>query len=100
MHQAHFRAGDPYRVGVRSHSQLSAHNHNCWEATSMTDGAQNKGSERTRRSFLAATSSLAGATLAGGLPGLASAGARHPKRGGTLRFGTREDTIGLDTHRN
>jgi peptide/nickel transport system substrate-binding protein len=67
----------------------------------MTDGAQNKGPERTRRSFLTATTALAGTALAGGLPGPASAaGKKHPKRGGTLRFGTREDTVGLDTHRN
>jgi peptide/nickel transport system substrate-binding protein len=66
----------------------------------MSDGAQNKGPERTRRNFLATTTALAGAALAGGLPGPASAGTRHPKRGGTLRFGTRDDSIALDTHRN
>ena len=66
----------------------------------MKDEAIKKGSVSTRRSFLTATTALTGAALAGGLPGPASAGKRHPKRGGTLRFGTREDTIGLDTHRN
>ena len=68
----------------------------------MTDEAIKKGRESTRRSFLKASTALAGAALAG-VPGLADAQSpskKHPKRGGTLRFGTREDTIGLDTHRN
>src|SRR5262245_50127081 len=66
----------------------------------MTAEAHKKGSERTRREFLATTTALAGAALAGGPPGPAWAGKKHPKRGGTLRFGTRDDSIGLDTHRN
>ena len=73
----------------------------------MTDDARNKGSDSSRRSFLKATTALTGAALAG-VSGLAHAQSsapnpapkKHPKRGGTLRFGTREDTIGLDTHRN
>lgn len=65
----------------------------------MTGEAIKKGSERTRRNFLKATTALAGTALAG-LPGTAMAGKKHPKRGGTLRFGTRDDSIALDTHRN
>jgi len=65
----------------------------------MSGEAHNRGPERTRRNFLKTTTALAGAAVAG-LPGAAEANKRHPKRGGTLRFGTREDTIALDTHRN
>ena len=65
----------------------------------MKGEAIKKGSVGTRRSFLKTTTALAGASLMG-LPEAAAANKRHPKRGGTLRFGTREDTIGLDTHRN
>jgi peptide/nickel transport system substrate-binding protein len=66
----------------------------------MADGATKFGSEQTRRAFLAGTTALAG-TAALGLPGHAqAAGKKHPKRGGTLRFGTRDDSVGLDTHRN
>jgi peptide/nickel transport system substrate-binding protein len=66
----------------------------------MTDEANKKGPESTRRKFLTATTALAGATLAG-LPGITEAQPkRNPKRGGTVRFGTRDDTVGLDTHRN
>ena len=66
----------------------------------MTDEANKKGPESTRREFLTATTALAGAALAG-LPGPAAAERkRNPKRGGTVRFGTRDDSVGLDTHRN
>ena len=66
----------------------------------MTDEANKKGPESTRRKFLTATTALAGAALAG-LPGAAEAQRkRNPKRGGTLRFGTRDNSVGLDTHRN
>src|SRR4029453_17561982 len=65
----------------------------------MTDEAHKKGTKRTRRSFLTATTALAGAAFRG-LPGRAEAGKRNPKRGGTVRFGTRDDSVGLDTHRN
>lgn len=67
----------------------------------MTDVANKKGPESTRREFLTATTALAGAALAGGVPGNARAERkRNPKRGGTVRFGTRDDSVGLDTHRN
>jgi peptide/nickel transport system substrate-binding protein len=62
-------------------------------------GEDNKGTESTRREFLATTTALAGAAIVG-LPGKATATKRHPKRGGTLRFGMRDDSVGLDTHRN
>ena len=66
----------------------------------MTDKSNKKGTESTRREFLASTTALAGAAMVG-LPGEATAAAkRHPKRGGTLRFGMRDDFVGLDTHRN
>ena len=66
----------------------------------MTDEANKKGPESTRRKFLTATTALAGTALAG-LPGVAEAQPkRNPKRGGTVRFGTRDDSVGLDTHRN
>src|ERR1043165_5635467 len=66
----------------------------------MTGEAHKKGPESTRREFLTATTALAGAALAG-LPGPARAERkRNPKRGGTVRFGTRDDSVGLDTHRN
>ena len=61
-------------------------------------GEGKKGTEHTRREFLATTTALAGAAMVG-LPREAAA-KRHPKRGGTLRFGMRDDSVGLDTHRN
>ncbi|UYN96646.1 MAG: twin-arginine translocation signal domain-containing protein [Enhydrobacter sp.] len=66
----------------------------------MTDEARSKGLESTRRKFLTGTTALTAAALAG-LPAAAQqAGKKHPTRGGTLRFGTRDDSVGLDTHRN
>ncbi|NKC13591.1 MAG: hypothetical protein GKR94_15785 [Gammaproteobacteria bacterium] len=53
----------------------------------------------SRRDFLAATGTMA----AGAALGMASAPAaakKHPTRGGVLRFATRVDGRGLDTHRN
>ncbi|MCW5748304.1 MAG: twin-arginine translocation signal domain-containing protein [Alphaproteobacteria bacterium] len=65
----------------------------------MSDAVKKAGTERTRREFLATTTALAGAAIVG-LSQPAKAGKKHPKRGGTLRFGTRDDSVGLDTHRN
>jgi peptide/nickel transport system substrate-binding protein len=62
-------------------------------------GEDRKGTERTRREFLGAATVLTGAAIVG-LPREASAAKRHPKRGGTIRFGMRDDSVGLDTHRN
>lgn len=67
----------------------------------MTDEATKPGTGLHRRAFLASTTALAGAAALG-WPDAAQAQPkkRHPKRGGTLRFGTRDDSIALDTHRN
>jgi peptide/nickel transport system substrate-binding protein len=66
----------------------------------MTDEAIKKGTESTRRSFVGGAAALAGTAAAGGMPVMAQGRKKHPKRGGTLRFGTRDDSIALDTHRN
>ena len=66
----------------------------------MTYDPKKSGYQPTRRELLASTSALAGAAALG-LPAAAQTPAkRHPKRGGTLRFGTRDDSVALDTHRN
>ena len=59
-----------------------------------------KGPEHSRRKFLKTTTALAGAAMVGFPAHEAAAGKKHPKRGGTIRFGTRDDSVGLDTHRN
>jgi peptide/nickel transport system substrate-binding protein len=57
-------------------------------------------SDLSRRMFLTTASAvLAGVTLSGLTP-WSEAAQRHPKRGGTLLFGTRTDAAGLDSHRN
>ena len=53
----------------------------------------------SRRAFLGTAGAALGGATALGLAGQASAGARHSKRGGILRFATRGDTSGLDFHR-
>ncbi len=63
-------------------------------------GENNKGTEQSRRKFLATTTALAGTAMVGLPPREAAAGKKHPKRGGTIRFGMRDDSVGLDTHRN
>jgi peptide/nickel transport system substrate-binding protein len=61
---------------------------------------ENKGTELSRRDFLATTGgAIAGATAIG-LVGQAHAGEPKPGKGGTVRFATRSDAIGLDPHRN
>jgi peptide/nickel transport system substrate-binding protein len=65
----------------------------------MSEEAKKSGYAPTRRELLASGSALAAASVVG-LPGPAQAAKRHPKRGGTVRFGTRDDSVGLDTHRN
>ena len=65
----------------------------------MSDEARRPAFAQTRRQFIATSSALAGAA-AFGLPGIAGAAQRHPKRGGVLTFATRSDARGLDTHRN
>lgn len=51
----------------------------------------------TRRTFIAGTAATVAAAATMGMPQPATA---MPKRGGTLRFGTRSDTRGLDPQRN
>lgn len=54
----------------------------------------------SRRTFLATGSAtLAGAALGGFVP-QSEAAKRDPSKGGTLKFGTRLDATGLDSHRN
>lgn len=61
--------------------------------------ADNSSAIWSRRDFLASTgSAVAGIALAG-LMSHPEAAARQPKRGGTLRFATRMDSSGLDSHR-
>src|SRR5262245_31381634 len=66
----------------------------------MRQATPGRNLELTRRAFLAATSGVLAGAAAFGLAGQATAGQRHPKRGGTLRFATRSDVSGLDLHRN
>ena len=54
----------------------------------------------SRRAFLATSGGALAGAAAFGLVGQAAAGQRHPTRGGTLRFATRGDAMGLDPHRN
>src|SRR5215831_20807504 len=54
----------------------------------------------SRRMFLTTASAvLAGAAL-GRLVPQSEAAQQHPQRHGVLKFGTRTDTAGLDSHRN
>jgi ABC-type transport system substrate-binding protein len=54
----------------------------------------------SRRTFLTTTSAaLVGAAL-GGLASQSAAAQRHPKRGGTLTYGSSLDIAGLDAHRH
>jgi len=56
--------------------------------------------ELSRRTFLTTTSAaLVGAAL-GGLASRGTAAQRHPQWNGTLQFGMRNDTPGLDSHRH
>ena len=66
----------------------------------MRHATQANETELSRRAFLAATGGILAGTAAFGALGPASAGQRHPTRGGTLRFATRSDVSGLDLHRN
>ncbi len=64
----------------------------------MSDKPERRDQRHTRRDFIASTAALAGAAAIAG-PAAAQQPARRSKRGGTLRFGTRDDTIALDSHR-
>jgi len=56
--------------------------------------------ELSRRDFLAGTGGAIAGAASFGLTGKAEAGEPKPGRGGTVRFATRSDTVGLDPHRN
>jgi peptide/nickel transport system substrate-binding protein len=55
-------------------------------------------SELSRRAFLATTSAALIGAAWGGLVPQTEAAKRHPKRGGTLNYGSSGDTSGLDAH--
>jgi ABC-type transport system substrate-binding protein len=61
---------------------------------------ENKSTELSRRGFLATTGGAIAGAAATGLVGQAQAGEPKPGKGGTVRFATRSDAIGLDPHRN
>lgn len=60
----------------------------------------NKGTELSRRGFLATTGGAIAGAAATGLVGRAQAGEPKPGKGGTVRFATRSDAVALDPHRN
>ena len=55
---------------------------------------------QSRRAFLIAAGGVIASAATYGLGSRAEAGKPHPSRGGTLRFATRGDSMGLDPHRN
>ena len=61
---------------------------------------ENRGAELSRRNFLATTSGAIAGAAAAGMVGQAQAGEAKPGKGGTVRFATRSDAVGLDPHRN
>lgn len=66
----------------------------------MSEDTKHRPGGQTRREFLATTTAIAGAAALGLSPQQAQAAKRHKQRGGTVRFGTRSDAVGLDPHRN
>jgi peptide/nickel transport system substrate-binding protein len=66
----------------------------------MSHNASGKGMDLSRREFLATTGGALGGAAAFGLAGQAQAGEAKPGKGGTVRFATRSDAVGLDPHRN
>ena len=66
----------------------------------MARGRMDRGFELSRRDFLVTTSGALVGMAAFGLAGRASAGERHPQRGGVLQYGSRNDIAGLDAHRH
>ncbi len=67
---------------------------------------ENKGTELSRRDFLATTGGVVAGAAAAGMVGTAEAashkagGEPKPGKGGTVRFATRSDAQALDPHRN
>jgi peptide/nickel transport system substrate-binding protein len=66
----------------------------------MTRDRATHETELSRRDFLAGTSGALAGAAALGLAGWAEGGEPKPGKGGTIRFSTRSDAIGLDPHRN
>src|SRR5882724_2079851 len=54
----------------------------------------------SRRTFLTTVSTVLASTALGGLAPQREAAQRHPQRHGVLKFGTRTDAAGLDSHRH
>ena len=61
---------------------------------------ENKGAELSRRDFLTTTSGAIAGAAATGMVGQAQAGEPKPGKGGTVRYASRSDAIGLNPHRN
>ena len=59
-----------------------------------------KTTELSRRTFLTTSSAAVVGAALGGLVPQSEAAMRHPNRGGTLKFATRLDATGLDSHRH
>ncbi len=59
-----------------------------------------KTTELSRRTFLTTSSAAVVGAALGGLVPQSEAAMRHPERGGTLKFATRLDATGLDSHRH
>jgi peptide/nickel transport system substrate-binding protein len=57
-------------------------------------------SDISRRMFLTTASAVLAAATLGGRAPQSEAAQRHPQRHGVLKFGTRTDAAGLDSHRN
>lgn len=66
----------------------------------MSDNRTEHQTDMSRRSFLATTGGALAGAAAMGLSGKAEAGEPKPGKGGTVRFATRSDALGLDPHRN
>jgi len=64
----------------------------------MTRGRTDRKFDLSRREFLVTTGGALAGMAAFGLVDLAAAAKRHPKRGGTLQFGSSGDGSGLDAH--
>jgi peptide/nickel transport system substrate-binding protein len=66
----------------------------------MSRDQNHRPTEWSRREFLAGTGGAVAGAAAFGLAGKTEAGEAKPGKGGTIRFATRSDAIGLDPHRN
>jgi peptide/nickel transport system substrate-binding protein len=60
----------------------------------------NESTGLSRRTFLATGSAAIAGAAVGGLVSRSEAATRDPNKGGTLKFGSRLDTQGLDSHRH